>query len=71
MKIKIGGWKTKTSAAALIFTGLATIATGLVQILDGNFDTGIGIIQEGFISLSTGGGILGIGHKVEKNKAVN
>ena len=68
MKVKVGGWKTKTAAAASILTGMASVATGVVQALDGNFDIAMATIKGGIATAAVGLGMLGIGHKVEKAK---
>lgn len=68
--VKIGGWKTKVGAVAAILAGLAGAVQGIVNLLDGDFDTGIAAIKGGVLAAGLGLGTLGIGHKVEKTKAV-
>jgi hypothetical protein len=49
------GWKTWLAA-------IGSIALGLYEVLDGQTEAGIGHI-------AFGGGLIGIGHKVEKGAA--
>jgi hypothetical protein len=68
-KINIGGWKTKTAAAGLILIGAGSVLQGASQMLDGDFEGGMAVAKGGVLSVSTGLGLLGIGHKIEKAKA--
>lgn len=69
-KVKIGGWKTKASATALILIGLAGVIQGAVSAASGDFESGMVAVKGGVASIAGGLGLLGIGHKAEKVKAL-
>ena len=62
----MGGWKTWAAAGSLCLLGLALIGMGLVatELKEVLFGLGLQAILFGF-------GLIGIGHKVEKNAAAN
>jgi hypothetical protein len=62
----MGGWKTWAAAAGLCLLGLALIGMGLMatELKEVLFGLGLQAILFGF-------GLVGIGHKVEKNAAAN
>ncbi len=62
----MGGWKTWAAAGGLCLLGLALIGMGLVAtaLKEVLFGLGLQAILFGF-------GLVGIGHKVEKNAAAN
>jgi hypothetical protein len=68
-KVKIGGWKTKASATALILIGLGGIIQGVLSAIDGNVDGGLAAAKGGVFSIAAGLSLVGIGHKIEKAKA--
>lgn len=68
MKVKIGGWKTKSAAAGLILVGAGSVLQGASQMLDGDFEAGMAVVKGGITSFGLGLGMLGIGHKIEKAK---
>lgn len=56
MKAKVmGGWKTWIAAIALA-------ALGVVDVVNGDLETGVAKISAAL-------GMVGLGHKIEKNKA--
>jgi hypothetical protein len=59
----MGGWKTWVAAIGLIASGIGMIATGFVAE-PMNFD----MIVAGWGSIMAGLALVGIGHKLEKNK---
>ena len=63
----MGGWKTKTAAVGTILMGVGTVLTEGIKMLQGeggDMDT----IKGGFLMVTAGLGMLGIGHKIEKLK---
>lgn len=62
----MGGWKTWAAAGGLCLLGLALIGMGLLatELKEVLFGLGMQAILFGF-------GLIGIGHKVEKNAAAN
>lgn len=69
-KVKIGGWKTKASAAALMLIGVAGVLQGAILAASGDFESGMTAVKGGVASIAGGLGLLGIGHKAEKVKAL-
>lgn len=64
-KVKIGGWKTKLAAAGAILSGLGVVIAGLTgEAVD------VDQIAAGAVTICGGLGVLGLGHKVEKLKAL-
>jgi len=62
----MGGWKTWAAAGGLCLLGLAMIGMGLVatELKEVLFGLGLQAILFGF-------GLVGLGHKVEKNAAAS
>ena len=63
----MGGWKTKTAAVGTILMGVGTVLTEGIKMIQGeggDMDT----IKGGFLMVTAGLGMLGIGHKIEKLK---
>lgn len=69
-KVKIGGWKTKAAAAGFMLIGLGSMLQGAVSMIDGDFETGIATVKGGMASFAAGFGLIGLGHKAEKIKAL-
>jgi hypothetical protein len=63
----MGGWKTKTAAAGTILMGLGTILTEAITLVSGEGGD-IDTVKAGFLMITAGLGMLGIGHKIEKLK---
>lgn len=68
---KVDGYKTKISGVALFLSGLSIILTQIVA-LPHDLGSVIAFVQSlptnsAWITMLSGLGILGIGHKIEKN----
>jgi len=58
------GWKTWSAAIAGVFTGLGLVVSGFIaDPMD------IDMVVNGVMAVSASLGLVGIGHKLEKNKA--
>lgn len=61
------GWKTKTAAIGTILMGLGTMLVEGIALIQGEGgDTDA--VKAGFLMVTAGLGMFGIGHKIEKLK---
>jgi len=63
----MGGWKTKTAAIGTILMGVGTMLTEAITLISGDGGD-IDTVKAGFLMITTGLAMIGIGHKIEKLK---